>query len=68
MMEDLDQFVIGLSEVLMIQEVLDVFLDDLHGLLVDRKIDFTINLVANIEPISMPPYHMALVELKKLKT
>ena len=32
-----------------------------------EKIEFYIDVVPNIAPISMPPYRMALAELKELK-
>ena len=45
----------------------DVFPDDLSGLPPDRAIEFVIELVLRTEPISIPPYRMAPVELKELK-
>ena len=44
---------------------------DIHrvpGLPPEREIDFTIDLVPGTAPISLPPYRMAPVELKELKT
>ena len=43
------------------------FPDDLSGLPLDREIEFVIELVPETEPISIPPYRMALAELKELK-
>ncbi|XP_070057252.1 uncharacterized protein [Nicotiana tomentosiformis] len=39
---------------------------DLLGMPLDRDIDFDIDLVPCTQPISIPPYRMALVELKEL--
>ncbi|PHT97936.1 hypothetical protein BC332_33142 [Capsicum chinense] len=44
-----------------------VFLDDLHGISPDREIDFEIDLLSNTHPIFIPPYRMALAELKEFK-
>ena len=49
------------------REFLDVFPDDLPGLPPEREIDFSIDLVPGTTPISLPPYRMALAELKELK-
>ncbi|XP_070057133.1 uncharacterized protein [Nicotiana tomentosiformis] len=50
-----------------VREFLDVFLVDLSGMPPDRDIDFGIDLVPGTQPISIPPYHMASVEMKELK-
>ena len=50
------------------RDFLDVFPDDLPGLPLEREIDFPIDLVSGIAPISLPPYRMAPAELKELKT
>ncbi|WMV30340.1 hypothetical protein MTR67_023725 [Solanum verrucosum] len=41
---------------------------DLHGMPLDRDINFCINLELSTCPISIPPYCMALAELRELKT
>ena len=43
------------------------FPDDILGLPPDRAIEFVIELIPGTEPISIPPYRMAPVELKELK-
>ena len=43
------------------------FSDELSGLPPDREMEFCIDLVPGTEPISRPPYRMALVELEELK-
>ncbi|XP_070036563.1 uncharacterized protein [Nicotiana tomentosiformis] len=45
----------------------DVFSSDLLGMPPDKDIDFGIDLFTGTQPISIPPYRMALVELKDLK-
>ena len=45
----------------------DVFFEDLPGLPPDREVEFTIDLVPSIGPISKAPYRMVLTELKELK-
>ena len=46
---------------------MDVFLDDLIELPLDRELKFTIDLVLGTTSISKAPYRMAPVELKELK-
>ena len=48
-------------------EFLDVFSEDLPGIPPERKIEFGIDLLPDIQPISIPPYCMAPAELKELK-
>ena len=55
------------DEIPVVREFPDVFLDDIAGLPPDREVEFTIDLILGTEPISIPPYRMALVELRKLK-
>ncbi|XP_070002046.1 uncharacterized protein [Nicotiana sylvestris] len=50
-----------------VREFPDVFPADQPGMPPDRDIDFGINLVPGTQPISIPPYRMALAELKELK-
>ncbi|WMV24069.1 hypothetical protein MTR67_017454 [Solanum verrucosum] len=45
----------------------EVFLDDLPRVSPEREIDFGIDILLGTRPISIPPYIMALAELKKLK-
>ncbi|XP_070036454.1 uncharacterized protein [Nicotiana tomentosiformis] len=45
----------------------NVFLMDLSGIPPERDIDFGIDLLPGTQPISIPPYRMALPELKELK-
>ncbi|WMV45516.1 hypothetical protein MTR67_038901 [Solanum verrucosum] len=50
-----------------ISEYLDVFPDDFPDIPLEREIDFGINLLPDTQPISIPPYIIAPVELKELK-
>nr|GFC31642.1 DNA/RNA polymerases superfamily protein [Tanacetum cinerariifolium] len=50
-----------------VREFADVFPDELLGLPPAREIEFDIELIPGVEPISKAPYHMAPIELKELK-
>ena len=54
-----------LEDIPIAKEFSDVFPDDISGL--PRAIKFVIKLIPGTEPISIPPYRMAPVELKELK-
>ena len=47
------------DEILVFREFLDVFPYDIVGLTLNREVEFTIDLIPGIEPISIPPYRMA---------
>ena len=49
------------------KEFLDVFPEDILGLLPDRGVEFAIEVIPNTAPISKAPYRMAPVELAELK-
>ena len=55
------------DEILVVREFPDVFPDDIAGLPPEREVEFTIDLILWIEPISIPPYWMAPIELRELK-
>ena len=55
------------DEIPVVREFPDIFPDDIAGLRPDREVEFTIDLTLGIEPISIPPYRMAPVELRELK-
>ena len=57
----------GVSEVDVVREFPDVFLDDLPGLPPSREVDFEIETLPGAAPISIAPYRMAPLELKELK-
>ena len=56
-----------LEDIPIVKEFPDVFPDDISGLPPDREVEFTIDLIPVTEPISIPPYRMALAELRELK-
>ena len=56
-----------LEDIPIVKEFPDVFPDDISGLPPDRAIEFVIELILGIEPISIPPYRMAPAELKESK-
>ena len=56
-----------LEDIPIVKELPDVFPDDISGLPPDKAIEFDIELIPRTEPISIPPYRMALAELKELK-
>ena len=56
-----------LEDISIIKEFPDVFPDDISGLPPDREVEFTIDLIPETEPISIPPYRMAPAELRELK-
>ena len=68
MVKDLDESVPNLTQVPMVFEFLDVFLEELLGLPPDREVEFCIDVIFATQPISIPPYLMALVELNELKS
>ena len=57
----------SIESVSIVREFLDVFRADLPGMLLDRDIDFCIDLEPGTRPISIPPYRMAPAELRELK-
>ncbi|GFS37411.1 hypothetical protein Acr_00g0051850 [Actinidia rufa] len=56
-----------LEDIHVIREFFNVFPDELPGSLVDREIEFYIDLNPGIRPISKSPYRMSPLELKELK-
>ncbi|XP_033513357.2 uncharacterized protein [Nicotiana tomentosiformis] len=58
---------VSIENVLVVREFSDVFPEDLPGLPPVREIDFGIDLPPDTQPISIPPYRMAPVELRELK-
>ena len=57
-----------LGSVPVVREFSDVFPKDLPRLPPDKELEFGIDLLSRSTPISIPPYIMALAELKELKT
>ena len=59
---------VKLENVPVVCEFSDVFPEDLSGLPPDRELEFEIEVLPGLAPISIPPYRMAPMELKELKT
>ena len=57
-----------LDSVPIVYEFLDLFLEDLSGLLSDRELEFGIKLLLGSVSIFIPPYRMTPAELKELNT
>ena len=55
------------DEIPVVKEFPNVFPDDITGLPPDREVEFTIDSIPGTEPISIPPYRMAPVELREFK-
>jgi hypothetical protein len=58
----------SLNEIPIVREYMDVFLDDLPGMQLDRAIEFKIELQPGTAPVYKHPYPMAPNELAKMKT
>jgi hypothetical protein len=56
-----------LEDILVVNEFMDVFPQELPGMPPDREIEFTIDLKPGTAPISQAPYKMGPKELKELK-
>ncbi|VVA41124.1 PREDICTED: retrotransposon, partial [Prunus dulcis] len=56
-----------LEDIPVVRDFPNVFPDDLPGLPPHREIEFTIELMPGISPVSQAPYRMAPAELKELK-
>jgi hypothetical protein len=57
----------GLEKLLVVQEFVDVFLEELPGLSPERELEFTIDLKPGTEPIARTSYHMSKPKLQDLK-
>lgn len=57
----------SIESILVVCELMDVFSTDLLGVLLDRDIDFAIDVKLSTKPTSIPLYHMAPAKLKELK-
>lgn len=56
-----------MSSILVVAEFMDVFSRELSGLTLARKVEFSIDLIPCMTPVSKAPYQMGPAELKKLK-
>ncbi|XP_073298490.1 uncharacterized protein [Primulina huaijiensis] len=58
----------NVSDIDIVKDYLDVFADDVTGLPPDREVEFVIDIVRGIAPISKALYRMAPTEMKELKS
>ena len=56
-----------LTDLVVVQDFPDVFLDELPGVILDRDVEFSIELLPGTTPISIVTYRMAPSELRELK-
>ena len=56
-----------MEDILVVQEFLDVFPENIPGLPPKRDIDFTIELLPGTSLVSRAPYRMSVPELTELK-
>lgn len=55
------------EDVPVVRKFVDVFPEELSGVPPDLEVEFCIELVPEMKPISIHPYRMAPAELKELK-
>ena len=63
---DVEAIKIVVERVPVVCEFPDIFPEELPGLPPNREIEFYIDVIPDTDPISMPPYRVAPVELKEL--
>jgi len=56
----------GLENILLVQEFVDMFLEELPGFLPKRELEITIDLKPGTESITRTPYQMSTTELQEL--
>ena len=66
-LEEAENHTMTLDDHPLLCEYADVFLDEILGMPPQRDIDFQIDLVPGVEPISRAPCHMTTQELSELK-
>lgn len=57
----------GVDAIPVVQDFPDVFPEELPRELVDREIEFTIDIMPGTQPLSKTPYRMSPTEMKELK-
>ena len=55
------------TQIPVVREIIEVFLEDLSGLPPEQEISFEIEFLLETRPISKAPYRMALEKLKELQ-
>ena len=67
-MLDTTDILLKLEDIPGVRDFFDVFSKDLPSVLIEREIEFGIDVMPGTQPISWAPYRMAPVELKDFKT
>jgi hypothetical protein len=57
----------GLEHLPVVRDIVDVFTEELPGMLPEKELEFTIDLNLGTEPIERMPYWMSIPELQELK-
>jgi hypothetical protein len=57
----------SVEDVTIVQEFLEVFLDELPGMPLERDVEFAIDLVPGTKPITKSVYQLAALEIAELK-
>jgi hypothetical protein len=57
----------GLENLSVVKVFVDIFLEDLPGMPLERELEFTIDLKLGTEPIARTPYRMLTLKLQELK-
>jgi hypothetical protein len=60
-------FNLAIESMSVVEEFMDVFSEELPGMLPEREVEFYIDLIPGTAPIAKRPYHMAPTELAELK-
>jgi hypothetical protein len=60
-------FNLAAESISVVEEFMDVFLEELPGMLPERELEFYIDLIPGTAPIAKRPYRMAPTELAELK-
>ena len=66
-LQDLDSKISPIELVHVVSEFTEVFPNEILDIYPEREIDFSIDMLSNLNPISIPPYLMDSAELKELK-
>jgi hypothetical protein len=60
-------FSLAAERISVVEKFMDVFLEELPGMPLEREVEFYIDLLPGTAPIAKRPYHMAPTELAELK-
>ena len=60
-------FNLATENISVVEEFMDVFPEELPGMLPEREVEFYIDLIPGTAPIAKRPYRMAPTELAELK-